>query len=234
MSTALAPVTAGVPMQMGDDSLFADLAKGVDYAKSLKLYTKGKAIDKGLIAPGRYGVYVSKEEITDLGTSIDLVVWARRPFAIDMSDKENIVRNYDPTSDAFADIRERSKEKNSGRQCGVEFLVFERATGEFYVWFCGSKSTLRAASELYGYMSVDEATAEANGEEPRGPLPVSCGVRLIEGQFSYHVPTLNKCSTPFTNLPEEVVIVEQITKFLNPKTDNVEEADESELAGRAR
>jgi len=234
MSTALAPVSAGVPMQMGDDSLFTDLAKGVDYAKSLKLYTKGKAIDKGLIAPGHYGIYVSKDEIIDLGTSIDLVVWARRPFAIDMSDKENIVRCFDAASETFADIRERSGEKNSGCQCGVEFLVFERATGEFYAWFCGSKSTLRAASELYGYMAVDKTTAQANGVDARGPLPVSCGVRLVEGQFSYHVPTLRKCSTPVSNLPKEPVIVEQITKFLNPKTESVEAADESELASRAR
>lgn len=234
MSTALANLPTGGALQIGDDDIYAELAKGSDFIKSMKLYTKGKAIDKGLIGPGRYGVYEGKEEITDLGKVIDLLVLARRPFAIDMSDRENIVRCYDTSDPVFADIRARSGERDSGCQAGVDLLVFERSTATFYTWFMGSKSALKAASELYGYMPVSEAQAEKLGVEPRGPVPATCSVKLIEGRFSYHVPVIQKCSTPFTNLPAEEAIVETITKFLNPRTDKVEEADESEVADRAR
>ena len=237
MSTALAlaPVSANVPTQMGDTSVFDALAKSSGgFLKGLKLYSKGSAIDKGQIAPGHYGVYISKEEILDLGTSIDLVVWCRRPFAIDMNDKKNLIRSYDPASEEFQAIQEKTKEKNSHCQAGIEFLVYERSTSEFYVWFCGSASALRAAGELAGYMPVDELTATSEETEVRGPIPVNCSVRLIEGEFTYHVPVIDKSTTPFTKLPEEKEIVDQITKFCNPKTDKVEAADESEQTSRAR
>jgi hypothetical protein len=234
MSNALATIPTGGALQIGGDDIYAELAKGSDYIKSMKLYTKGKAIDKGQIGPGRYGVYEGKDDITDLGTSIDLLVFARRPFAIDMSDLENIVRCYDTSDPVFAEIRAKSGEQNSGCQSGVDLLVFERSTASFYSWFAGSKSTLKAASELFGYMPIPQEVADAKGIESRGPLPVTCKVKLVEGRFTYHVPVVQKCSTPFTNLPAESVIVDALTKFLNPRTDQVESAEEGEIAGRAR
>jgi len=81
--------------QLGSDEAYAELAKGGDFLKYIKLYSKGKDIDKGKIRPGRWGIPESEDEIIDLGDSIDVLPLARRPKALDMSDKTAIVMSYD-------------------------------------------------------------------------------------------------------------------------------------------
>ncbi|REJ65613.1 MAG: hypothetical protein DWQ31_16875 [Planctomycetota bacterium] len=233
MSNALVPVDySQLPStQIGSDETYDDLAKGGDYLSSMKLYTKGKAIDKGLIPPGRYGIYESAEEITDLGDEIDVIPFARRPFAIDMSDKENIIRVYDEADDEFQRIKAASTVKGSNCQCGVSFLMFERSSGRFVDFFCGTASTLRAAKDIYPFMQL---TAEQIAErgltdvEPHGPLPLTLKVRFIEKEYSWHAPTVHKCSTPFANAPSPEVVAKEIGKFLSAKGDGVERVSEEE------
>ena len=87
-NTALVPVNLEqLPStQIGGDDLYAELAKGGDYLGRMQLYTKGKAVNKGLIPPGHYGIPERDDEIIDLGTTVDIIPLARRPKAIDMTD----------------------------------------------------------------------------------------------------------------------------------------------------
>ena len=85
--------------QIGSDDQFADLAKSADFIGRLQLFTKGKAINKKLVGPGNYGIPESDEEVIDLGDTIDIIPLARRPKAIDMTDNEAIIVNYDPETD---------------------------------------------------------------------------------------------------------------------------------------
>lgn len=241
MSTnALVPVDySQLPsVQTGDDTTYNELAKGGDYLKSLKLYTKGKAIDKGLITPGRYGIYQSADEITDLGDEIDILPFARRPMAIDMSDKEHIIRVYDTESDEFQRIKAKSVEKNSHCQCGVSFLIFERSTGEFFDYFCGTVSTLKAAKEIYPFMQLTQQDIEARelaGQQPHGPLPLTLKVRFIEKEYSWHAPVVIDCSTPFNRLPSIDDVAAQVQKFLSAQGTELERVSEDDAQNqRAR
>lgn len=217
--------------QVGGDAMYDDLAKGAEFLARLQLFTKGKPIDKGLIAPGHYGVPESAEEITDLGTSIDLLVLARRPKAIDMTDKEAIIVSYNNESPEFKRIAAKSMEKESNCMYGPDFLVFERSTGRFYDFFCGSKSTRAEAKKIYPFMPLTAADIEARGltdQEPHGPLAMTLKVKLVEkGSWSWHVPVVQKCSVPFDNLPADKVIAE-ITKFITPKEDGIERVAEED------
>ena len=114
-STDLVPVdlTQLPSTQVGSDGTFNELAKSGDYLGRLQLYTKGKAIDKGLIRPGHYGIPESADDIVDLGDTIDIIPLARRPKAIDMSDKEAIIVCHDHESDEFKRIAAQSLEKES-------------------------------------------------------------------------------------------------------------------------
>jgi len=57
---------------------------------------------------------------------------------------------------------------------------------------------------------------------------------LIPSVYSWHVPVVVKCSTPFTNLPSMAAIVREIEKFVNVKDDGVEKVSEEQANRRAR
>jgi len=241
MSTAIAKVDySQLPStQVGNDAVYDDLAKGGEFLSRLQLYTKGKAIDKGLIKPGHYGIPVSEEEITDLGDSIDLLVIARRPKAIDMTDKEAIIVVHDSNSPEFQRIAAQSAEKESHCMYGPSFLVFERNTGKFYEFFCGSKSTRTEAKKIYPFLPLTQADIDARGlkdVEAHGPLPMTLKSRYVEkGSFSWHVPVVQKCSVPFKNEPAVEALVKEIGKFLTFKdAEQVEKVAEPEGGKKKR
>ena len=121
---------------------------------------------------------------------------------------------------------------------GPSFLVFERSSGRLLEFFCGSKSTRGEAKKIYPYLPLTEAdiaARELSGVEPHGPLPLTLKSRLVEKPtFSWHVPVAVKCSTPFTNLPSQAVIVREIEKFITVKDDGVEKVSEEQANRRAR
>src|SRR6188472_3005005 len=114
------------PYQMGSDAIYDDIAKSTTCLPRLVLFTKGKPIDRKLIGPGHYGIPESADEITDLGPSIDLLVLARRPKAVDMSDSDEIITSFDPDSAKFTRMAAKSLEKEPNCMYGPSFLVIER------------------------------------------------------------------------------------------------------------
>ena len=236
---ALVPVdyTQLPSTQLGSDAGFDELAKGNDFLARLQLCSKDKYVQKELIGPGHWGVPEGDEEITDLGKTVDLVPFARRAKAVDLNDKDAIITNFDMESDEFKRIAAKSLEQNSKCMYGPSFLVFERSTGRFLEWFCGSKSTRSEAKKIYPYLPLTEQDIEARqmqGVEPHGPLPFTMKIKLVERRsFRWHAPIVVKCSTPFTNVPGRDAIVREMERFLNPPDTGVEKVDEEE-AGRRR
>lgn len=237
--------------QLGADDLYTDLTQSAEFLGRLQLYTKGTAVNKRLIGPGEYGIPLSKDEILVLGDSIDILPLARRPKAIDMSDTEAIIVNYDPTSDEFKRIASKSGEKDSGCMYGISFLVIERSSGRFLEYFCGTKSTRPEAGKIFAFLPKTEeqcallrAQAESEGRtlrdeeaNPHGPRPLTLKSKLVEkGTYSWHVPVVMPCSTEFRNTPPLEKVVEQITKFLTENDNGTEtvKEDDSKKSNRRR
>jgi hypothetical protein len=215
-------------VQIGTDEDFAEIARSTDFLGRLQLYTKGKAVNRGLVRPGHYGIPESDEEVIDLGDCIDIIPLARRPKAIDMSDTEAVICVYDVKSAEFQRIQEQSAEKESHCMYGPSFLVYERSTGRFLEFFCGSKSARSEAKKIFPYLPLTEPAIKVMAEKgedvtglvPHGPLPVTLKSKLVEkGSYSWHVPVAVKCSTPFTKLSKPEVIVKEITRFLTIQGD---------------
>ena len=208
------------------EAAFEEMSRGGDFLPRVQLVTKGKYVDKGLIKPGHYGIPVSADEITDLGDSIDILPLAIRPKAIDMSDKP-VVSVYDETDPEFKRIAAQSSVQTSGCQYGLSFLVIERSTGKFLELFFGSKSHRPEAKKVYPKLPLSQQDidrkaaggADVTGMEPHGPIPVTLKAKYIEREFSWHVPVVLDCSTPFTKLPLTERIVAEIQKFLTAKTE---------------
>lgn len=222
--------------QIGGDDIYDGLAKSAEFLGRLQLYSKGKAIDKGLVKPGSYGIPESAEDIVDLGNSIDILVLARRPKAMDMTDLEALLVSYNNESPEFKRIAAQSMEKESHCMYGPSFLVIERSTGRFLEFFCGSKTLRAEAKKIYPFLPITKADIAARGltdVEPHGPLPLTLKSKLLEkGSYSWFAPVVLKCSTPFAKLPTSDKIVAEITKFIAPKEDAVERVEEPETKGK--
>lgn len=209
------------PYQMGDDSIYDDIATTTKCLPRLMLYTKGKPIDRKLIGPGRYGIPESADEITDLGPSIDLLVLARRPKAVDMSDSHAIITSFDTESVEFKRIAARSLVKESNCMYGPSFLVIERNNLHRPLeFFCGTKSSRTEAKKIYTFLALSAQQIETRGlkdEQPHGPLAMTLTARLVEeGKHSWHVPVANDCTAPFTELLADKKVIEEIIKFITP------------------
>ena len=167
----------------------------------LQLFTKGDAINQGLVPPGTYGIPESENKIVKLGSQIDILPLARRTKALDMNDKEAIIANYDATSDEFKDIAARSQEPESKCMYGTSFLVFERSTGRLLEFFCGSKSTRPIAGDIAVFLPLTQADidrkkaagADVSKMEPHGPRPCTLKVRLAKSKKGYLV-ACSRCS----------------------------------------
>ncbi len=209
------------PYQMGDDSIYDDIATTTTCLPRLMLYTKGKPIDRKLIGPGHYGIPECADEITDLGPSIDVLVLARRPKAVDMSDSDEIITSFDPESAKFTRIAAKSLVKESNCMYGPSFLVIERNNWQRPLeFFCGTRSSRAEAKKIYTFLALSAQQIEARGlkdEKPHGPLAMTLTARLVdEGKYSWHVPVANKCTTPFNELLADERIVDEIMKFIAP------------------
>ena len=237
-ATALVPAFENLPStQLGSDDGFNDLAKGGDFLGRLQLYSKGSAINKELIAPGHWGIPEGDDQITDLGKTVDLIPLARRPKAIDLSDTDAIITNYDMDSDEFERIAAASLEQNSGCMYGTSFLVFERVTGRFLEYFCGTKSTRSESKKIFPFLTTtaEDIKKRSLNVEPHGPIPFRMNVKLVEKKkWSWHAPVVVKCSTPFTNLPTRDQVLREMERFLNPSDSGTEKVQEPEGSGRAR
>ncbi len=221
--------------QLGSDDAFEELSRGGEYLGRVQLFSNNKEVKAGLIMAGHWGIPESAEEVTDLGTSVDILPLARRPKAMDFNDKDTIISNYDMTSEEFQRIADASMGANSGCAYGPSFLVIERSTGRFLEFFCGSKSTRTEAKKIYSSLPLTEQDIAARklNTQPHGPLPLTLKIKLVtKGKNSWHVPVVTKCSTPFQNLPPLGKFFKEIERFVNPQADNLEKVDEQDAAKR--
>jgi hypothetical protein len=221
--------------------LLSELTKSNEFLTRIQLYTKGGAIDRGLISPGHYGVPDGDESIKDLGVEIDILPLCCRPKALDLRDKDTIVTNYDPSSETFKTVKELSGTQDSGCMYGLTFLVFERSTAQFYELFCGTKSMRTESDKIVCFLPLPKEAAESLEEkkgikvEPHGPLACTLKAKYVtKRNWGWHVPVCVKCSTPFTNLPPIDRINAEITKFMTAANTEIEKVEAAPASKRAR
>lgn len=218
MSNDLIPFEANLPA-VNEDTLntLDDVAKGADFLQRIQLVTKGKYVDEGKIAPGRWGVpQVGSDEVEDLGDKIDIIPLDYRPKALDVSDRDAIISVYDTNDPEFQRIK--TAPKNTGCMWGPSFLVLERSTGKLFELFFGNKSGRNEAGKLRPFL--------------KDRSPCTLGIRYKKTKdYGWHVPVVTKCSEPFDSAAVKVTsedITQAIEKFRNPVAEQVEKVSEEE------
>jgi hypothetical protein len=229
--------------QIGSDEQFAELAQSGAFLARLQLYTKGHAVNKKLVGPGNYGIPLPDDKVNDLGDRVFIIPFARRPKAIDMSDKDAIIVSYDPKCEEFKRIQVASAEKESNCMYGPSFLVYEATTGRFLEFFCGNKSARAEAANLYPFLPLSQADIDAKAAAgrdvskltPHPAVPVMLTSRLVEKKtYSWHVPVVSKCDdlAEFKSLPTLERATKEITAFLTVKDNGVERAEPGDERAR--
>lgn len=200
-----------------DDKVFEDMTSS-GFLPRLQLETaKSQAVNEGFPL-NHYRLY--KNPPVDIGTSVDITIIAWRPKALDTSGGE-LVDSYDPESELFAEIKERSFEKDSGCMYGPEFLVYIPDQKAYATFFCGSKSARRNAGALKriydGYMNKDPNVPEPN---------VTLGSEGVKtAKYSWTVFNCELCATPLDKPQDREEFRDVLQKFINPPKPDVQMKD---------
>lgn len=202
---------ADLPMnKYNDDKTWGAIATASSFLKRIQLYTgSSPAIASGLIGPGHFGLVNSKDSIEDLGLSADCLPLSWRFKAMEFG--EAVISAYNPNSQQFKDIQAKSEVADSGCSYGIEFLIWLPTQKQFVSYFMNSKTSRRKAPDVKGQLG----------------RPTTIRSELISrGKQKWHGPVITLCSTPF-QMPTEEDVLEQATKFANPKESELEPVQQS-------
>lgn len=206
------------------DAQFEKLAEGTNYLKQIDLFSKGKMVDKRKVQGGDFGIILGKDDVQKLGETIDLIILARRAKAMKFGG-EKPISNFILESETFQQIKKDSFGKESQSIYGTSFLVIERTTGAMYEYYLHRKTHRPEAKNLAPFVVKAGQPWKA----------VTLKSKYVEqGDFSWFVPIVLPCSTPFNNLPDQDEINAEYEKFMSPKSDELVKADPNAAPARAR
>jgi len=230
VGTELKPFKVSLPVASNEESeALSDVSTSSEFLGRLQLYAKGKAIDKGLISPGHWGLPISDDDVTDLGEEIVVLPLVAKPKALDFGDRQAIITRFDIHDPEFQRIRDASATKNSDCMFGPTFLVIEMSTNTLYELFCGNKTLRHAAKEMQAFLP-----SKSNPE----PQPMRLGSMYKEfrgGAFSCHVPVVKPYSGDFKTTLDPEKITEEVEKFRNQKGSDFEVVPaEEETKGKGK
>jgi len=199
---------------------------GGTFRKRLQLVSSGKLVNSGKVVPGNF-IIPSDDDVEILGTKIVIIPLAMRDKALDTNSDQSIV-NFDPKSTEFKRIVEAS-EANSGQgyMYGPSLLCFEQSTGNFLEYFMMNASARSEADVVKPFLPISRELAEAKGVKPQGAQPVTLSSKLVTNKKnqSWYVPKIRASSETFDNIPSPQVFVDEILKFYNEKSTEIEKVE---------
>lgn len=226
MSNELATTAFPMSVHTQDDKAWGDVVAAGSYLPYISLYGgNSNACKEGLIGIGRYGLVRQKDKIEDLTAEFNVLALGWRYKAMQIG--EGIISNYNPKSEMFQKIKADSEVEDSGCMYGIEFLFWvpELPASCFATFYCNSKTSRREAQNIRPFCP------DAN----HGPMPMTLKTQFLQkGKYKWHGPVATQCSTQFA-LPSMEEMIDQATKFANPKESEVEAVKPEEKANqRAR
>lgn len=165
---------------------------------NVDLYTAkhGPAI-RGLITAGHFGVS-DEDELVDLGATIDVLLLAGRPKAVDATRPRKPIVSIDRRSEEFKRIQERSERGEGDCKIGISLLLFEQLHG-FLEFFC---SNFRSRPVAYG------AYKQFLFRDAQRPVRF-----LSQKSGEWHSPVAIESPATFTNMPHVKVLSAAINEF---------------------
>ena len=183
------------------------------YLPRVQLMTSNSKPCKSGEFPMNHYALVRGKNFTDLTESVNVLVIAWRPKALDMSD--GVVSFFDPEHKEFQRIEEMSEQPDSGCMYGPEFLVYIPSVEEYGTFFMGSKSARNESPAIKALLGK-AATLQVQ--------------HITTAKYDWYSPQVIPCTTPF-DIPDIEDIKTIASEFNNPPETEVETAEET---GRER
>lgn len=217
MSIEISKKTFAIQPAISNDE-FDTIATSTRYLPRVQLYgSSSLPVKRGKFTGGHYGLVTSKDNIIDLGDSVDCLPLNFRAKALDTSG-EKPYSIFDKHSDEFKDIAARSIDKNSKCMYGPEFLLWLPTQKKFATFFMCNPTMRRESPMLREQTSNQE--------------PTTLKVQFIESKQygGWHGPVVVPCSTPF-ELPTADEVMTQNELFCQ-KDAIIEEVSDEVSEGR--
>jgi len=218
---SLADLQVGGELTTSDED-FDSLITSSSFLPRVQLFgANSNAVTEEKIGLGRFGLVKSKDDIEDLGKTLECLPIAWRFKAMQIADGE-VVSNYDHESDEFKRIQAESEETDSGAMYGIEFLLWIPDISGYATYFLSSKSSRREAKPLRALLGK-AASIEANLVKTK--------------KYAWHAPKVSSSATPFTNIPDGESVRAELEKFKNPsssKTEGTTDEEEKAVDGSRR
>ena len=221
----LIPIDTSIVSKYANDEVFNKIATSRFWLPYLQLVgSNSKLVQQGKVNQAHYVLVLQKDQFEDLGKEVDVLPIDWRPKAMKMTPGGTPISYFDPNSEEFLEVQERSETPNSGCMFGPEFLLWIPAVKRFSSYFMSSKTSRNRAPELRTLLG-------------RG---ATLKTKLIETkQFRWHSPTVFTCASRF-EVPSNEEVQLQRKMFCNPETSTVDfepeklENDDSESEERIR
>jgi len=215
-----------VPQSKHDASAMAAISKGDSkFLPRLQLMTMRSTKVSVDGFPANHFAVVEGQTMQDIGESVDVLLIAWRPKALDTKG-DDIITSYDPKFDAdnkptgiFKEIQDKAGIRDSGCMFGPEYLVYIPSAQKYATFFCGS-ITLRYEAPAFTTRLGNAATLRANLIKPKKSDP-------------YFSTKVYDCTTVF-DIPDSSEMKKITAEFLDPKEDGPEGATEAETASTGR
>jgi len=209
-----------------DSDEIESLTKTSEFLPQTRIYGSSASIVKeGKFPMGHFGLYVSGDNIIDLGDQVDCLVVDWRPRASSVGGDTPISffgkfndGNWE-YSDGFTDFKDRAMSKQEGYLVGLEYLLYYPSLKKYGLFLMGNP-TLRRESANVKALVGKAATLK---------------IKLIKtAKFTWHGCTIFECTTPF-DVPDKASILSEVNTFRSPKDSDIEFVDDSKGgASRAR
>ncbi len=207
-----------LPISKYGDDVFAAVSSSTSFLPRLMLYGANSDLVKEEKVQVGYSLVEGKDTIIYMGREIEVFNLAFRPKALDMSG-DPIVANHNHTSPGFKAIAYKAdNEKNSKCVYGPEYLVWLPELEKFATFLMGSKTARRESGKMHSRLKK-AATLKTK--------------LYSNTDFKWHGPEIFPCSNVF-QLPAGDEITDVVTKFLNPKDEEIEVVEETGEAERPR
>lgn len=193
-----------------NDEHFKTMSSVRNYLPNLKLYSgQARAVQQGKITIAHWGLQKTKDEITDLGKTVDVIFFSYRYKAVEKVNGQYIAY-YDPSSPEFKRTKAKAQaDRNSGNMAGIEFLAWLPSIESFAIWFACSTSALDISKEVTACFGKG----------------VTLSSKLVNWQeFTWHAPVQNLAATE-VGRPAMEDLQAVGTAFRSPKKQTRETVD---------
>jgi len=224
-----------IPIEQGNtDVMKKVMSSGSAFLPRLQFMSSSAKLCKGGKFPINHFAIIQSEDAVDCGETIDVIVLASRPKALDTNVP---VAYHDPQLDDdgnfggdFKDVVDRASKKDSGCMWGPEFLMYVPSTEQYVTFFMGSITARGDAPFLQAHLG-QAITLE-------GREIVHTKKDRVTGQqvtYEYWSPRGIECETVVTP-PDLEAVRTETTKFQNPPApeSDVASDDEAEATDRVQ